>query len=52
MNDYFQDIPEIKYEGKESDNPLSFKYYDQDKIVDVTDLSGRGNFVECEIFRL
>ena len=33
MTDYFQNIPKIKYEGKDSNNPLSFKYYDADKII-------------------
>ncbi len=30
---YFKGIPEIKFEGKDSDNPLAFKYYDADKVV-------------------
>lgn len=29
----FKNIPQIKYEGKDSKNPLAFKYYDADKIV-------------------
>lgn len=33
MKTYFQDIPKIKYEGPESDNPLAFKYYDKDQLV-------------------
>lgn len=31
--EYFKGINEIKYEGKESDNPFAFKYYDPDKVV-------------------
>lgn len=31
--EYFKGIGEIKYEGKDSDNPLAFKYYDPDKMV-------------------
>ncbi len=31
--EYFKGIGEIKYEGKESDNPLAFKYYDANKVV-------------------
>lgn len=31
--EYFKEIPLIKYEGKDSDNPLAFKYYDPNKIV-------------------
>ena len=33
MSEIFKDIPQIKYEGKDSKNPLSFKYYDADRIV-------------------
>ena len=33
MSTYFSNIPKIKYEGVESTNPLSFKYYDENKIV-------------------
>ena len=32
-NNFFPDIDKIKYEGPESDNPLSFKYYKEDKLV-------------------
>ena len=31
--EYFKGIEEIKYEGKTSDNPLAFKWYDPDKMV-------------------
>ena len=31
--EYFKGIGEIKFEGKESDNPLAFKYYNPDQIV-------------------
>ena len=30
---FFDEIPEIKYEGKDSKNPLAFKFYDSEKIV-------------------
>jgi len=33
MSDYFQNIPEIKYEGQGSSNSLSFKYYNEDQVV-------------------
>lgn len=33
MATYFHDVPTIKYEGAESSNPLSFKYYDKTKVV-------------------
>jgi len=31
--EYFPGIQKIKFEGKDSDNPLSFKYYDSEKLV-------------------
>ena len=31
--EYYKGIGEIKYEGKESDNPLAFKYYNPNQLV-------------------
>ena len=31
--EYFKGIGEIKYEGKQSDNPLAFKYYNPEQMV-------------------
>lgn len=31
--EYFKGIDQIKFEGRESDNPLAFKYYEPEKIV-------------------
>ena len=31
--EYFPQIKRIKYEGPKSNNPLSFKYYDSEKII-------------------
>ncbi len=31
--EYFKGIGEIKFEGKESDNPLAFKFYNPDQVV-------------------
>lgn len=33
MNDFFKDIQQIKYEGKTSKNPLSFKFYNPDEVI-------------------
>ncbi len=33
MNSYFKKIPTIKYEGLDSKNPLSFRYYDANRMV-------------------
>lgn len=30
---YFPEIEKIKFEGKDSDNPLAFKYYDENQVV-------------------
>lgn len=34
MTEFFKDVPEIKYEGPKSTNPLAFKHYDRDKVVE------------------
>ena len=31
--EFFKTIPQIKYEGPESDNPLAFRWYDENRIV-------------------
>ncbi|SFZ92003.1 xylose isomerase [Flaviramulus basaltis] len=31
--EYFKGIGEIKFEGKESDNPLAFKYYNPEQVI-------------------
>ncbi len=31
--EYFKNIGEIRYEGKDTDNPLAFRYYDENRIV-------------------
>ena len=33
MNEYFKGIGKIKYEGRETDNPLAFRWYDENKVV-------------------
>ena len=30
---YFKSIPEIKFEGRDSDNPFAFRWYDENKVV-------------------
>lgn len=32
-NEYFPNVGKIEYEGPDSDNPLSFKYYQEDKVI-------------------
>ena len=31
--EYFKGINKIPFEGKESDNPLAFKFYDPERVV-------------------
>lgn len=31
--EYFTGIPQIKFEGKDSDNPLAFRFYDENRVV-------------------
>jgi xylose isomerase len=31
--EFFKGIPQIKYEGRESDNPLAFRWYDENRVV-------------------
>lgn len=33
QKEYFKGIPGIRYEGKESDNPLAFRWYDENKVI-------------------
>ena len=43
----FNNIPEIKYEGNESDNPFSFKYYNEDRIVLKKSMKEHLRFATC-----
>ena len=47
MSDYFQNIPEIKYEGIESDNSLCFKYYNEDQIILGKTMKEHLRFATC-----
>ncbi|WP_405328708.1 xylose isomerase [Leeuwenhoekiella sp. LLG6367-2.1] len=33
MGTYFKDVKKIQFEGKGSDNPFAFKYYDENRVV-------------------
>lgn len=33
MSKYFKDIPEIQYEGKNSKNPLAFRWYNENEMI-------------------
>tara|TARA_Y100000590_G_scaffold328075_1_gene372479 strand:- start:2812 stop:4125 length:1314 start_codon:yes stop_codon:yes gene_type:complete len=47
MTEYFKNIPKINYEGPESDNPLSFKYYQDDKVVLGKSMKEHLRFATC-----
>tara|TARA_Y100001970_G_scaffold292223_1_gene432586 strand:+ start:6276 stop:7589 length:1314 start_codon:yes stop_codon:yes gene_type:complete len=47
MSKYFKKINQIKFEGKESNNPLSFKYYDENKIVFGKTMKENLRFATC-----
>ena len=42
--EFFKGIEKIKYEGRDSDNPLSFKYYDAGKMVSGKTMSDHFRF--------
>ena len=47
MSNYFEKISEIQFEGESSNNPLSFKYYDEDKIVLGKTMKDHLRFATC-----
>ena len=47
MSKYFKNIDEINFEGLDSDNPLSFKYYDEDKQVLGKTMKEHLRFATC-----
>ena len=47
MSDYFEKISEIQFEGESSNNPLSFKYYDENKIVLGKTMKEHLRFATC-----
>ena len=46
-NSYFHDIPRIAYEGSESTNPLSFKWYDSNRMVLGKTMQEQLRFAVC-----
>ncbi len=47
MSGYFKKIDKIKFEGKDSENPLSFKFYDENKIVLGKSMKEQLRFATC-----
>lgn len=47
MKEYFDRIPEIKFEGSKSREPLAFKYYDKDRVVGGKTMGEQLKFAMC-----
>ena len=47
QQEYFKNIGKIKFEGKESDNPLAYKYYDPDRKIMGKPLRDHFKFAMC-----
>ncbi len=45
--EFFPGIGQIKYEGPQSDNPLAFKWYDENKVVAGKKLKDHVRFAVC-----
>lgn len=45
--EYFPSVPQIQYEGPDSDNPLAFKYYDENRVVAGKTLKEHLRFSVC-----
>ncbi|BFM07218.1 xylose isomerase [Halioxenophilus aromaticivorans] len=45
--EYFPEIPAIQYEGKESDNPLAYKFYDKNKVIAGKTMQEHLRFAVC-----
>lgn len=45
--EYFPGVGRIAYEGPDSDNPLSFKYYDENKVVAGKTMKEHFKFAVC-----
>lgn len=47
MSEFFPDVPQIEYEGPKSKNPLAFKHYDPDEVVEGQKLRDLLRFSVC-----
>jgi xylose isomerase len=45
--EFFKGIPQIKYEGPESDNPLAYKWYDENKVIAGKSMKEYLRFAVC-----
>ena len=35
MKEFFTNVPKVEYEGKKSNNPMAFRYYNPDEVIAV-----------------
>ncbi|WP_316897638.1 xylose isomerase [Pseudodesulfovibrio indicus] len=47
MNTFFPEVDMVKYEGRESTNPLAFKYYDAERVVGGKTMAEHLRFAVC-----
>lgn len=47
MTEFFKNIDKIKFEGKESTNPLAFRHYDADKMILGKSMKEHLRFAAC-----
>lgn len=47
MSEFFPDVPKIEYEGPNSKNPLAFKHYNPEEVVEGQTLSDLLRFSVC-----
>lgn len=47
MKEYFKNISKIKFEGRESKNPLAFRWYDESKVVHGKKMKDHFKFAIC-----
>ena len=47
MDRFFPNIEKIKYEGPESKNPLAFKYYDEDRVINGKTMKEHLRYAVC-----
>jgi xylose isomerase len=45
--EYFKGIPNIQFEGRKSDNPLAFKWYDENRIIAGKSMKEHLRFAIC-----
>ena len=47
MTEYFKNISKINFEGRDSDNPLAYKWYDENRIVGNKTMKEHLRFAVC-----